>query len=439
MKQALPLTRRASLLLPLATAGCGILDWFTDNAGAPVRGNREEVIATNRGLIVDSVDPVVLPPVSMKPDWTLPGGGPTHAAGNFAAGLNRVWAESVGEPGDYRNRLTAQPIVAGSTVFTMDAEATVRARELATGREIWTAETHPKKNRSTNIGGGISYADGRIFAATGLASLVALDAASGKETWRYDLPAPGRTAPLIVAGIAYVVTIDQKLVAVPVGGKDPLWSYQAGHTDAGILGGGSPAFSDGLVVAGFESGDLAAVRADTGTLVWSDNLGTLRGSASLIEFASVRGMPVVQNGLVYAIGLGGLFAALDLRSGRRVWQRDVAGGNTPWVAGDVIFIISDDERVAAISRADGLVHWVTQLPRFKKPKKTKGLIDWAGPVLTGGKLLCFSTHEHLAVLDPLDGKIVSDTESEGSVELQPVLAQGYMLVLADDGTLTAYK
>jgi outer membrane protein assembly factor BamB len=189
----------------------------------------------------------------------------------------------------------------------------------------------------------------------------------------------------------------------------------------------------------FESGDLAAIHTDTGLLAWSDNLGALKGTASLIEFSSVRGAAVIDNDIVYAIGLGGLLAALDLRSGRRVWERDISGEYMPWIAGDTMFLVNTDQKVAAISKADGTVHWVTELPRFNNPKRTKGLITWAGPSLIGGKLILVSSNGRMAILDPLDGKLVSSQELDHKASMAPIAAEGVVLLLSDDGVLTAYN
>ena len=438
MNEGLKLGRRAALLMPLALGGCGALDWLTDDAKPPIHGNREPILSPARGLQVDAANAIDLPPVEANADWTQPDNGPSHVAGNFAGGLNRAWSIDIGVGGDYRARFTAQPLIAGGRVYTMDTDGRIRAWDLATGGAIWNTPTRPKKSRSSNLGGGISYADGRIYAATGRAEAMALDASNGTILWRKPISAPARSAPTVVGSSLYFCTVDQKLVAMSTDGNQ-LWSYTASRADTGVLAQASPAFGDGLVVAGFESGDLAAVRADSGTLAWSDNLGTLKGSASLLEFSTVRGAPVLDHGIVYAIGLGGLMAGLDLRSGRRVWERDIAGGNTPWLAGGTLFIVTEEQRVAAISKDDGTVHWVTDLPRFINPKRTKGLISWTGTVLVGGKLIAVSTNNHMAVLDPLDGKLVSNTEIDAPVSISPVVAQGTMLVLADDATLTAYK
>ena len=433
------LMQQAALILPVALGGCSWFDWLTDDAKPPIHGHREPVLQPSRGLTVDAVTDVVLPPVTVNAAWPQQDGGPTHVGGNLAGGLTKAWSRGIGVGGDYRTRITSQPLVVGNQIFTYDSNATVAAWNLDGGQNIWKTSTRPKKNRAGNLGGGIAADGGRIYAATGRAEILALNAADGTIIWRKPIPSPARSAPTVVGKAMFLCTIDQQLLAFSTDNGAPLWSYQATRTDAGLLAVASPAVSNGLVVAGFESGDLAAVSADSGTLVWSDNLGTLKGTASLIEFATIRGAPVIQNGLVYAIGLGGLMAALDLRSGRRVWERDVSGTNTPWVAGDIVFIISTEQKVAALSTVDGTVHWVASLPQFENPKRTKGLISWTGPVLIGGKLIAVSTNEHLAVIDPLDGRIVSDLDLSSSVSVSPVAADGTLLILNDDATLTAFK
>jgi outer membrane protein assembly factor BamB len=131
--------------------------------------------------------------------------------------------------------------------------------------------------------------------------------------------------------------------------------------------------------------------------------------------------------------------ALDLRSGRRVWERNVGGSHTPWIAGDFLFLVSVEQKVAALSKDDGTVFWVTQLKRFKNEKRTKGLINWTGPALVAGKLILLSDDEKMVVIDPVDGSIVSTTGISAAGSMGPTIAQGTVLILTDDATLTAYR
>lgn len=433
------LSRRAALLMPLAVGGCSWFDWLTDEQKKPIPGNRIPVLAPARGMRIDSVEPVTVPPPETNEAWAQYGRVVGHVGGNFAGGLTKAWSTSIGRGGDYRTRITAQPLIVGDIVYTMDTDCAVSAFQLATGKQIWRTRTRPKKDTSSNVGGGIAIADGVLYATTGIAEALALNLSDGAIIWRVNLPSPARSSPTVVPEGVFLCTMSQELIGLALKDGKFLWSYQATPANTGTLGQAAPAYADGVLVAGFESGDLAAVRADSGTLVWTDNMGGVKGSASLSEFASVRAAPVIDAGLVYAVGLGGLLAALDLRSGRRVWQRDIAGANTPWVAGDFLFMVDTEQKCGAINKTDGTVHWVEDLPRFNNPKRTKGLITWYGPTMVGGKLLLVSDKAKMAVLDPITGALVTSTDLETTASLAPVVAQGYTFVLTDDATLTAYK
>ena len=436
------MSRRAALLLPLllpTLSACSWFDFLTDEAKKPVPGDREPVLASVRGLQIDSIDPVTLPPVTTNADWLQYGGTATHVDGNLAGGLTKSWSVEIGQGGAYRTRITAQPLVSGSRVFTMDTEGVVAAFDLPTGRLAWRSVTKPKKARSGNLGGGIAIEGNRLYAVTGRAEALCLDLSDGHIIWRSTLTAPARSAPAIGGGRLYVVCMDQQLQVFALDDGKFQWSHQGVQANTGTIGQASPAYADGVLVAGFESGDLTALRADSGTLVWTDNMGGLKGQATLSDFGSVRAAPLIDNGLAFAIGLGGLMAALDIRSGRRVWQRDVAGTSTPWIAGEFMYVVSTEQKLAAVGRDDGAVHWVTDLPRFNNPKKSKGLITWTGPAMVGGKLVLLSDRGKMAVVDPIGGALVTSSNLSDTASTPPTIAQGTVLILTDDGKLTAYK
>src|SRR5439155_1599969 len=141
-------------------------------------------------------------------------------------------------------------------------------------------------------------------------------------------------APTVADGRLFIPLIDSQLVAFAAADGAKVWTYQASTAEPIVLGAPSPAFAGGLLVAGFGSGELVALNPTTGGVVWSESLAAGRGRASLADVSSVRGRAVIRDGRVYAISLGQQLAGLDLRSGRRLWEREVASAETPWVAGD---------------------------------------------------------------------------------------------------------
>jgi outer membrane protein assembly factor BamB len=441
--KSLLLSRRVAVLAPLGLAGCSLFDdWFSEKK-AVLPGKRESVFADRRGLVVDEgAQKVVLPPAVENAAWPQAAGNPAHLMGHLAAGdkLKEAWKVDIGEGGGYRAILMAQPVVLNGTVFAMDSDAVVSAYTLATGKRLWRVDTKPETDDSTNVGGGLGADDTTLYAINGLASLVALDVGTGKEKWRADLGVPGRSAPTIADGRVFVTTIDDRLFVYTAADGRQLWTHQAASPVTAMLGRPAPAYSRGLVVAGFGSGELAALRADSGSVVWTDGLGASQGRASVADFLAIRGAPVIANGLVYAISMGGLLVCNDVPTGRRVWERQVAGEDTPYIAGDWMFIISAQQELAAISIADGRVSWITQLPRWEDPDKRKSTLTWYGPLLVSDRLIVTGTSDDALSISPYTGEILGHiTLSEAAAPFAPVVASGNVLLVTNDARLMALR
>ena len=175
-----------------------------------------------------------------------------------------------------------------------------------------------------------------------------------------------------------------------------------------------------------------------GALVWSDTLGSTVG-ASPLEFATIHAEPIIENGTAYCISVGGLMTATDMRTGRRVWETPIAGGSTPVLAGDWLFLLTSDQTATCLAKATGHVRWNSVLPRFHKPNSQKQPIIWAGPLLAGGQLVFVSSYGDLLLLSPAEGTISDERKLHGPASQIPIAADGALLVLTDDGRLTAYR
>jgi outer membrane protein assembly factor BamB len=441
----LRLARRSALLLPAAAmlSSCSVLDdlFFTDKP--PLPGTRVAVLNTQRGLEIEAgyAPHIALPPPLANTDWPQPGGTPGHEMGHPALPdtIAQVWTSGIGEGGGYRRKITAQPVISGGRVLTMDSDGYVSAYDARGGAQIWRLDTQADGDRSSNVGGGVSIGGDRAYAATGRGEVIAIEAATGKVIWRGNVPTAARAAPTIAEDKLFVPTLDDQMIALAAADGKRLWSYQAQNATTSMLGLPSPAYADGLLVGGFGSGDLVAFRAATGTVAWSDSLASTRGRNSAVDFSAVRGLPVIVGNTVYAISLGGLMLALDLRSGRRLWERDVASADTPCVAGDWIFILSVDQQVACLNRADGRVAWVSQLPQWENEQKQRDPIVWNGPTLGGDRLLLAGNSKAAISVSPYTGKILGTQDLGETVSLPPVIAGGTAYIITDDATLRAFR
>jgi outer membrane protein assembly factor BamB len=451
MHRAPHATRRAALrgLLGLSSlaglSGCGLWDeWFGENK-PPLPGKREPVLAARRGMKVDEGGDkrIILPPPVRNAAWPQTGGNPAHLMGHLAANevLDRAWSSSIGKGGGYRRKILAQPVSADGVLYTMDSDAVITAFNLETGSRLWRTDTRNEDADSTNVGGGMAVDGGLIYAVNGLAELVALDAKTGVQKYRQGFAAPARSAPTVAEGRIFFSCIDDKLLAMATEDGRQLWAYQGRTSQTALLGQPAPGYADGIVVAGFGSGDLVALRAESGSAAWSDSLGAVRGRTSVADLSAIRGQPVIANGRVFVMGVGGQTVGLDVRSGRRLWEREVGGTESPWVAGDWLFIVSSDQQIAAINALDGRIAWVTDLPRWANEEKSKDPIYWVGPLLAGDRLIVASSggDPEILAVSPYTGQILGRKPLPGDASLAPILVSGTLLQVTDDGSVVAFR
>ena len=155
--------------------------------------------------------------------------------------------------------------------------------------------------------------------------------------------------------------------------------------------------------------------------------------------SDIDASPVIEGGRVFAVGQGGRMVALELTTGQRQWELNIAGISQPWVAGDWLFVVTDDARLLCVQRATGRVRWATQLDRWRQEKKKTGQIEWYGPILAGGRLLLTNSEGEMLNIGVPEGKIGSSTRVAKSISLAPVVANNTLYVLDDEGKLSAYR
>ena len=220
---------------------------------------------------------------------------------------------------------------------------------------------------------------------------------------------------------------------------DVSWTASASLESQGVFGVAAPASAQGTVIAGFSSGELNAYRYENGRSLWSDVLSRSSMSTSVSSLSDIDAEPVIDQGRVYAVGQGGRMVAMDIATGNRMWEQNIAGISTPWVAGEWLFVVTDDARLLCLSRTSGKVRWISQLKRYKNDKKPKNPWGWVGPVLAGGKLILGSTRGELAFVSPADGSVSSTIELKAPISLQPVVVNNMLYILDDKGRLTAFR
>ena len=428
------------MLVSMLLAACG---WF-DSKKQPLSGERISVLSLDRQLEPDpdlAKIAITLPAPVVNPDWPEPGGYPNHAMQHLSLPdrLTRVWSTSTGEGASRYSRVLSHPVVEKGRVYAMDGAVQVGAYDAGTGDRLWQVDLKPEGERGTSFGGGIAFWNDRLYASTGYAQVLALDPADGKIIWKSSVGAPVRSGPTVADGRIFVVTVENELVVLAADDGRRLWVHNGIPETASLLGSASPAVEGEVVVVAYSSGELYALTVETGRPLWSDNLASTSNLDAVSTLADIRGWPVIDRGRVYAASHSGRMAAIDLRSGERAWEQELGSTHSLWVAGDYVYILSNDNELLCLTRNDGKVRWVRLLPSYENEKKKKDPMTWAGPVLGGDRLIVLSSDGGAISISPYTGEPLGRDEMSAGGYFAPVIADNSLYVLTDDAELSAYR
>mgnify|MGYP001301518978 CR=1 FL=1 len=465
------ISRRLRILAALAAAsllltGCDTLTRWFDSGGriSKLKGTRISLTANADTIAPDETiknTPVVLPRPYTNAAWPEPGGYASNAMYHLSAPgpLKEVWTEDVGDGSDTDSRLTAAPIVADGRVFTLDAAQHIYALDAKTGKRLWKADVSDVGHTdlinilsfglfgkdtaidpTTGFGGGLAYENGRLFATDGFGDLAAFDAKSGKLLWRVNLGVPVFDAPVADGGRVFVAAQDNHFHAFAASNGRELWDHQGIVESAGILVATSAAVAGEFVVVPYTSGELFALRVQNGRPAWSDMLTRTGNASAMSAIDDVAARPVVDRDMVFAISHSGVMAAISLDRGERVWTRDIGGIQTPWVAGDYVYVLNLDNELVCLTRKEGRIKWMKKLPRtVNSDNDDEDAQTWSGPVLVSDRLVLVSSGGRALAVSPYNGQILGQMEIPDGTYIAPVVANDTVYVLTNDAELTALR
>lgn len=386
---------------------------------------------------------LALPAARVNGEWTHRAGNAAHQPGHVALGQGTtpIWTANIGQGDDRRHRITADPIVGGGRVFTLDSHATVTATALSGGTAWSTDITPPGDGANSASGGGLAYEGGRVFATTGYGELVALDATSGRILWRQRVEAPIGGGPAVQNGTVYVVARNDVGWAVRASDGKVLWQTNGTPSIAGVMGVSDPAVQGNTVVFPFASGQLLAADTATGVTNWTAQVAGKRIGRAFALIRDMTGDPVISGNTVYAGTSSGRIDAVSMADGMVGWSSREGANSPVVVAGGSVFAVTDEANLVRVDASTGGVIWRVPLPYYTdaKVKKQDSIYASYGPILAGGRLFVASSDGVLRVFDPRTGGLVGQGAIPGGAAAAPTVANQTLYVVTRSGQLIAYR
>lgn len=268
----------------------------------------------------------------------------TQALAPTLPDVPRWSVSSVGPP-------AGAPVIAGSVIVVPLQGGALAAHHLDDGREIWKSELAAEKPLASD--------DARVYIAAGEA-IHALDADTGQVAWRVPAGGPPTAAPLAHAGWVIFAAAGE-LIAVRATDGHVIWRQQLGAIEF------RPALDGDLLIAPLVDGNVVAADVQTGAVRWKCDL-----KSSPTE-------PFVVGGRVYVGTANKWFYSLHASNGRIDYRWNVGAVvmGRPAVDQRHVYVVALDNVLRALDRGSGALRWRVGL--IYRPA--------TGPVVLGGYVM----------------------------------------------------
>ncbi|MEK8090691.1 outer membrane protein assembly factor BamB [Thermithiobacillus plumbiphilus] len=334
--------------------------------------------------------------------------------------LHTIWQKRLYGAWRVDNYQPAAPVTDGQRIVTGRNRGEVVVLG-ADGREVWRKNLKARISASPNIIGD------RIYAGTDAGKLYALSLNDGKVIWTSSLSSEVMSSVTAFATGLAVQTNDGKLWALnPQDGK-VRWSYTATIPSLSLRGVANPVAADSTIYAGFASGELSALDATDGHVIWQVPVAAPRGRTELERVVDLDATPLIFGDSVIAATYQGRIGAFARGNGAEIWSRDLSVFNPMLLDGNQLYVVDAGDGVQALDASTGAVLWRSE------QYKGRGL---TGPALVSGKLLLGDNKGNAYVLDPASGRQLGQRRvALTGMQTAPITLGKDALILSREGSL----
>ncbi len=339
------------------------------------------------------------------------------------AEIIKLWSKDTGK-GSTKQFLKLTPSHIQGKVFVADVRGNLLAIDATSGNILW------ENDADLSITGGPGSSETLTMIGSEEGDVLAYASESGDFLWQAKVSSEVLAAPQEAYGIVVVRTIDGKIYGLDAHDGSRLWIYDRTVPALTLRGTSNPVITGDVVIAGFDGGRLAAIELHTGKLIWETSISLASGRSQLERMVDIDSEPVIIGNDIYVATFQGRLASVALENGRITWTRDISSYAGLTSDGKNIYITDDQSHVWALERSSGNSVW-KQENLFAR--------QVTAPATIGDLVVVGDLEGYLHWMDKSSGQFVARTQvSKNPILAPPVAVEDIIYAYSSDGTLGAY-
>lgn len=338
--------------------------------------------------------------------------------------LKKQWSSKIGDgQGDGFYKIT--PTLVDGVLYVASSDGEVAAISAADGDRLWRVELERP------LSGGVGYHDRSLYLGGADGSVLQLSADDGVVEWEAAVSGEVLAAPAVSDDWVIVQTYDGKLLGFQSGADEPTWTFTSDVPVLTLRGTSTPILVGGNAIAGFGDGKVIAVDVNSGNVSWESRIGVPQGSSEIDRIVDIDGAMTQQGIELFVASYQGRVAALDNRTGRKLWQQNVSSVTGTHVGFGNVYVADVDGTLSAFLRTGQGVRWQNIELGYRQLSRPTPVSSYVATVDFDG---------YLHLLSQVDGQIVGRTKIGGDAARADMIADsGRLIIFADNGQLLSYE
>lgn len=339
--------------------------------------------------------------------------------------IRSLWEAQIGA-GAKSQFIRLTPALADGRLYAASFDGTVVALDALSGQRLWETQTQ------LPITGGVGVSgNGLVLFGSNKGEVVALRQENGQEAWRAQVSSEVLAPPRAASGIVVVRTGDGKFTGLDARTGERRWVYAHVLPALSLRGDAPPLLTQNLVIAGLETGKLLVLSLDKGLPVTEKTIAPPRGRTEIERLIDIDAEPKIFGDTLYMVAYRGSIAAIDMRSGNLLWNRELSSYAGLDVDARQVYISDETDAVLALDRRNGGTLW--------KQAEMSGR-RLSAPVATDQHVVVGDFEGYLHWLSKDSGQIVGRIRAASKAIVAPPLAAGNIVfVQGQGGALGAFR
>ena len=352
--------------------------------------------------------------------WFGWGGDKKAAALPVIPGANVAtlgWSTSVGKTGGY----LFTPAFGDRLVYAISRDGGIHALSEEGGKVV------SRLDARTPLTGGVGFGENTVVVGSGKGDVIALDGA-GRVLWKSAIAGEVLAAPVVASGNVIVRTADGRIFALNrIDGKRN-WVFQRAAPALTLRTNASVVVNRGVIYAGYPGGKVIALELDSGKPIWESAISLPRGSTELERIADVSGLPVLDDTRICAAVYQGRTGCVETLNGNVLWSREISSADGVAIDARHVYVADTAGNLFALDKANGATVWKLEKLQLRDP---------GTPVVVKGKIIVGDKDGLVHAMSPENGDLIGRVATDGSRVVSLLAGSDRVIAQTDKGGVFA--